>query len=69
MVGVVGLAVGFGVPVEAAGMDVVAALPPQAASRVRKIRKRTGFVRTKFLQRKMQVFYLILKVQSARKAL
>ena len=69
MVAVVGLAVGFGVAVGAAGMEVVAARPPQAASRVRMIRKKTSFVRTKFLQRRMQVFYLILKVQSAFRAL
>jgi hypothetical protein len=69
MLGVVGLAVGFGVPVETAGMEVVAARPLQAASRVRMIRKKTDLVRTKFLQRRMQVFYLILKVQSAFRAL
>jgi hypothetical protein len=69
MLAVVGLAVGFSVPVAAAGAEVVAVRPPQAASRVRMIRKRTVFVRTKFLQGRMQVFYLILKVQSAFRAL
>jgi hypothetical protein len=65
----VGLAVGFGAAVGVAGIEVVAARPPQAASRVRMIRKKTRVVRTSFLQRKMQVFYLILKVQSAFRAL
>jgi hypothetical protein len=50
-------------------MELVAARPLQAASRVRMIRKRAVFVRTKFLQRRMQVFYLILKVQSVFRAL
>jgi F0F1-type ATP synthase membrane subunit c/vacuolar-type H+-ATPase subunit K len=69
MLAVVGLTVGFGAPVAAAGMELVAARPLQAASRVRMIRKRAVFVRTKFLQRRMQVFYLILKVQSVFRAL
>ena len=65
MLAVVGLAVGFGVPVEAAGMDGVAARQPQAASRVKRISKKTSFVRTGMLRRRIQVFYLILKFQSA----
>jgi hypothetical protein len=65
----VGLAVGLGVAVGGSGVGVVVARPPQAASRVKTISKKTSFVRTGKLQRRIQVFYLILKFQSAFRAL
>jgi hypothetical protein len=65
----VGLAVGFGVDVGVGGMGVGVRRPPQAASRGKIISKKTSFVRTRSLQRRMQVFYLILKFQSAFRAL
>src|ERR1700690_1439024 len=60
----VGPAVGLGVLVAAAGAGVAVARPPQAASRVKMISKKTSFVRTGFLHTRMRVFYLILKART-----
>jgi hypothetical protein len=65
----VGLAVGSGVALGGCCIGVAVARPPQATSRVKVISEKTSFVRTGFLQRRMQVFYLILKYQSAFRAL
>jgi hypothetical protein len=69
-VAAVALAVGLG-GATVAGCEVAVgvARPLQAASRVKMINKKTSFVRTGFLQTRMQVFYLILKFQSAFRAL
>jgi hypothetical protein len=60
----VGLAIGLEVGLAGAFMGVVVARPPQAASRVKRISKRTSFVRTRFLQTKIKVFYLILTTRT-----
>jgi hypothetical protein len=65
----VGLAVGLEVAVAGCMVAVGVARPLQAASRVKMINKKTSFVRTSFLQTRMQVFYLILMFQSAFRAL
>jgi len=58
MVGV-GLAVGFGVAVAVGSTGVGVARPPQALRSRQANNKRIGFVRKRFLQGRMQVFYLI----------
>jgi hypothetical protein len=68
-VGAFGVTEGAGVGVGVADMGVGVARPPQAASRRETSSKRKHFVRTTFLQRRIQIFYLILKFQSAFRAL
>jgi hypothetical protein len=65
----VGLTVGSGVGVGVAGTGAGVAGLPQAVSRRQASSRRMDFVRTWFLQGRMQVFYLILKAQSATGAL
>jgi hypothetical protein len=60
----VGEAVGARLGVGASGTGV-AFPPPQAVKRVKASSRATSFVRTGFLQKKMRVLYLKLKIQSA----
>jgi hypothetical protein len=65
----VGLAVGSGDGVGVAAGGGVVARPAQAVSRMKASSKRKNFFRTRSLQGRMQVFYLILKFQSTEKVL
>jgi hypothetical protein len=59
-----GLATRLEVGLASAGMGVAVARPPQAASKVKRINKKKNFVRTRFLQTRMRVFYLIIKART-----
>jgi hypothetical protein len=61
----VGVTDGFGVGDGVAAAGVGVARPPQAASNRQTISKGKYLVRTKLLQERMGVFYLILNHQSA----